>query len=70
MKTKSKAHITLDRLHNNVGVFHTIIPDNAPELIAGDSRKKAIHAGSCIKPVKISSISSGKLSPCSSEGTA
>jgi hypothetical protein len=52
MKLKSDAHQTLDKLHKEVGVFETIVPDNAPELVAGDFRRKAIHAGSRIKPVE------------------
>jgi hypothetical protein len=52
MKTKSEAHLTLDMLHQDVGIFHTIIPDNAPELAAGEFRKKAIRAGSRIKPIE------------------
>jgi hypothetical protein len=46
MRTKAEAHLTLDLLHKDVGVFHTIIPDNALELTEGEFRKKAIHAGS------------------------
>ncbi len=52
MKAKSEAHLTLDRLFRDVGVFHTIIPDNANELTEGEFRRKAIHAGSSIKPVE------------------
>jgi hypothetical protein len=52
MKTKSEAHLTLDRLHKEVGVFNTIIPDNAPELVSGEFRRKAIHAGWRIKPIE------------------
>lgn len=52
MRKRSEAHLTLDRLHHDVGIFHTIIPDNAPELAAGDFRKKALHAGSQIKPIE------------------
>jgi hypothetical protein len=48
MRSKSEAHQTLDELHHDVGVFHTIIPDNAKELTEGEFRKKAIHAGSLI----------------------
>jgi hypothetical protein len=33
MRTKSEAHYTLDKLHQDVGVFHTLIPDNALELM-------------------------------------
>jgi hypothetical protein len=32
LRTKADAHLTLDQLHQDVGVFHTIIPDNALEL--------------------------------------
>ncbi len=52
MKTKADAHLTLDRLFREVGVFHTIIPDNAMELTSGEFRRKAVHAGSQIKPVE------------------
>jgi hypothetical protein len=52
MRTKADAHLTLDQLHSDIGVFHTVVPDNAPELISGEFRKKLIHAGSQIKPVE------------------
>jgi hypothetical protein len=52
MKSKSDAHVTLDSLHHDVGVFHTIIPDNAKELTEGEFWKKALHAGSQIRPIE------------------
>jgi hypothetical protein len=52
MKSKAEAHLTPDLLHRDVGVIHTVIPDNAQELDAGDIRQKVIHAGSILKPVK------------------
>ena len=52
MKAKGDAHMTLDRVFRDVGVFHTIIPDNAKELTEGDFRRKALHAGAQIKPVE------------------
>lgn len=52
MKSKSEAHNTLDILHKTVGVFHTLIPDNANELIKGEFLRKAQTAGSIIRPVK------------------
>jgi hypothetical protein len=52
MKQKSDAHQTLDRLHKEVGVFSTIVPDNAPELVSGDFRWKVVHPGSRIKLVE------------------
>jgi hypothetical protein len=52
MRSKGDAHQTLDRLHQDWGVYHTIVPDNAPELSAGEFRRKAIHAGSRVKPIE------------------
>jgi hypothetical protein len=52
MRSKSEAHQTLDELHHDVGVFHTIVPDNAKELTEGEFCKKAIHAGSQIRPIE------------------
>jgi hypothetical protein len=52
LRSKGDAHQALDLLHRDVGVFKTIVPDNAPELISGEFRKKAVHAGSQIKPVE------------------
>jgi hypothetical protein len=52
MRSKANAHYTLDSLHHDVGVFHTIIPDNAKELIEGEFRKKALHAGLQIRPIE------------------
>jgi hypothetical protein len=40
MKLKSEAHVTLARLHDEVGIFHTMIPDNAPELTSGEKIQK------------------------------
>jgi hypothetical protein len=31
MPSKSDAHFTLDRLHREYGIFHTIFPDDAKE---------------------------------------
>jgi hypothetical protein len=50
--TKADAHFTLDRLHREYGIFHTIIPDNALELTKGEFRKKALKAGSHIAPIE------------------
>jgi hypothetical protein len=52
MKSKSDAHLTLDLLHKDIGVFQVVIPDNAPELVAGEYRRKVVHAGSVLKPVE------------------
>jgi hypothetical protein len=52
LKKKSEAHLSLDQLHRDIGVFKTIIPDNAMELADGQFRIKAVHAGSVIRPVE------------------
>jgi hypothetical protein len=52
MGTKAEAHLTLDQLCQDLGVFHTIIPDNALELTEGEFKKKAIRAGSRLRPVE------------------
>jgi hypothetical protein len=52
MKKKSDAHLTLDTLFRDVGVFHTIIPHNALELASGEFRRKAIHASASVKLVE------------------
>jgi hypothetical protein len=52
MKTKNEAHMTLDLLHRDVGVFQPIVLDNVPELVGGEIWRKAIHAGSQIKPAE------------------
>jgi hypothetical protein len=50
--SKADAHHSLDRLHREYGIFHTIIPDNAKELTAGEFRRKALKAGSYIAPIE------------------
>jgi Reverse transcriptase (RNA-dependent DNA polymerase) len=50
--SKAEAHHTLDRLHRDYGIFHTIIPDNAKELTAGEFKRKALKAGSYIAPIE------------------
>jgi hypothetical protein len=52
IKSKKDAHLTLDLLHHQYGVFHTIIPDNARELTQKDFLDKACCAGSIIHPVE------------------
>jgi hypothetical protein len=50
--SKDDARHSLDRLHREYGIFHTIIPDNAKELTTGELRKKALKAGSYIAPIE------------------
>jgi hypothetical protein len=52
LKKKSEAYLSLDQLHRDIGVFKTIIPDNAMELTDGQFRAKAVHAGSIIRPIE------------------
>jgi hypothetical protein len=52
LRRKADAHLSLDQLHRDFGVFHTIVSDNAPELKHGEFRRKAIHAGSVIRPIE------------------
>jgi hypothetical protein len=50
--SKADAHFTLNRLHREYGIFHTIILDNAKELTQGEFRRKVLKAGSYIAPIE------------------
>jgi len=52
MKSKGEAPDSLSLLHRRVGVPETMISDDAPELVSGEFRKRAIKAGSHISPVE------------------
>jgi hypothetical protein len=52
LRKKSEAHLSLDKLHRDIGVFKAIIPDNAMELSDGEFRKKAVKAGLIICPTE------------------
>lgn len=52
IKSKKEAPYTLDLLHKEYGVFHTIVSDNAPELIHGDFARKARKAGAILHPIE------------------
>jgi hypothetical protein len=52
IKARKDAHLTLNLLHKQYGVFHTLIPDNARELTQKDFLDKARKAGSIIHPIK------------------
>jgi hypothetical protein len=58
MKSKKDAHLTLNLLHHQYGVFHTIIPENAHELTQKDILSMACHAGSIIHPVEAYTVDS------------
>jgi hypothetical protein len=53
LKSKVNAHLALDQLHQDVGVFHTNIPDNAMEMVEGEFKRMALRAGRAIKPVEV-----------------
>jgi hypothetical protein len=52
MRRKADAHLTLSTLSHDVGVFHTMVTDNAPELAKGKFKKKATHAGAVMHPIE------------------
>jgi hypothetical protein len=45
LRSKADAHFTLDILHKEYGVFHTLIADKAPELVAAEFKAKLLRAG-------------------------
>jgi hypothetical protein len=49
---KADAHLTLDLLHCDFGVFHTITVDNAKELTQKDFLQKVRKAGSIVHPTE------------------
>ncbi|GAX26404.1 hypothetical protein FisN_UnNu099, partial [Fistulifera solaris] len=52
IEKKSDAHYTLDNLFRRVGVPHTLIPDNAGELTAGEFKRKAQRVQATIRPIE------------------
>jgi hypothetical protein len=52
LKSKQDARLALGRLHHDYEVFHTLIPDNAMELINGDFKYKALWSGSNMQTVE------------------
>jgi hypothetical protein len=38
--TKAEAHLALGALHREIGVFNTLIPDNAMEITKGNFKQK------------------------------
>jgi hypothetical protein len=52
ISSKADAHYTLDRLHREYGIFHTIIPDNAKELTQGEFHRKALKTGTHVAPIE------------------
>ena len=52
IKSKSDAHYTLTELHHQVGIPHTMVSDDARELIAGEFRKKCLRAGTHLHPTE------------------
>jgi hypothetical protein len=52
MKSKNEVHLALYKVHQDFGVFHTVIPDNAMELTYSEFQHKVLWAGSALKPVE------------------
>jgi Reverse transcriptase (RNA-dependent DNA polymerase) len=52
MQSKADAHLTLDLLHHDYGAFHTMIPDDAKELILGDFAHKLRKVSTYIHPIE------------------
>ena len=52
LKRKADAYLSLEQLVDDVGIFNSIIPDNAPELTAGEFKRTAQKFGSRICPVE------------------
>jgi hypothetical protein len=53
MKSKDDAVHTLDVLHRSFGVFHTMIPDGAKELVGNAFVRKAQQAGSIVHRLRL-----------------
>ena len=52
LKCKADAYLSLEQLVDDMGIFNSIILDNAPELTAGEFKRTAQKFGSRICPVK------------------
>jgi hypothetical protein len=52
LRKKSEAHLSLNKLHRDIGVSKAIIPDNAMELTDDKFWKEAIKAGLIICPTE------------------
>jgi hypothetical protein len=52
MRPSAEAHLILDLLQKEFGVYHTIIPYNAPDLVDAEFKFKGLCAGSQINPVE------------------
>ena len=52
LQKKGDVHEALDRLIWDHEIPHCIISDNAPELVAGEFKRKALKYGTSLKPVE------------------
>jgi len=64
IRTKADAHLSLDSLFSRVGIPKRIIPDNAPELVQGDFKRKLLRASVDIKPVEAYSPNQNLAETC------
>ena len=52
LKSKADAHYALTELHQTFGIPHTMVMDDAKELIAGEFRRKCLRAGTIVHPTE------------------
>lgn len=52
LQQKADAHLALESVVDDYGIFNSIIPDNAPELTRGQFKKTALKHGMKIHPVE------------------
>ena len=54
------AHLALEQSIFDYGVFNTVIPDHAPELVSGEFKRKVQKFGCNIKPVEAYTLNQNK----------
>jgi len=64
LRSKADAHLSLDSLFSRVGIPKRMIPDNAPELVQGDFKRKLLRASVDIKPVEAYSPNQNLAETC------
>ena len=52
LRQKGDVHEALEKLIRDHGIPNHIIPDNSPELVAGEFKRKALKYGTTLKPIE------------------
>ena len=52
IEVKRDAHEALEKLIQDHGIPNHIIPDNTPELVAGEFKRKGLKYGTTLKPIE------------------